>query len=162
MPGQTPSDWPQEKAGFCLRMIPPQPPGWCKPLPTKRGGQECPPSVALPHWCHWDSLCLHLQLQVAQHQCVIHDALRGVKHVVQVRGKEEFDIGQWSKWSPEVTGTPWLGTWVYMEGGWGTFQLMSMSALYCMAKHAKPPSPPSFQFIEKVPHSVQAGLELTV
>lgn len=28
--------------------------------------------------------------------------------MVQVRGKEEFDIGQWSKWSPEVTGTPWL------------------------------------------------------
>lgn len=81
--------------------------------------------------------------------------------MVQVRGKEEFDIGQWSKWSPEVTGTPWLGTWVYMEGGWDTFQLMSMSALYCMAKYAKPPSPPSFQFIEKVLHSVQAGLELT-
>lgn len=56
----------------------------------------------------WSKTFTVWPLQVAQHQCVIHDALRGVKHVVQVRGKEEFDIGQWSKWSPEVTGTPWL------------------------------------------------------
>ncbi|XP_031230406.1 interleukin-6 receptor subunit alpha isoform X2 [Mastomys coucha] len=47
-------------------------------------------------------------LPVAQYQCVIPDALRGVKHVVQIRGKEEFDLGQWSEWSPEVTGTPWI------------------------------------------------------
>ncbi|XP_052035964.1 interleukin-6 receptor subunit alpha isoform X1 [Apodemus sylvaticus] len=47
-------------------------------------------------------------LQAAQHQCVIHDALRGVNHVIQIRGKEEFDLGQWSEWSPEVTGTPWI------------------------------------------------------
>lgn len=56
----------------------------------------------------WSKTFTVWPLQVAQHQCVIHDALRGVKHVVQVRGKEEFDIGQWSEWSPEVTGTPWL------------------------------------------------------
>ncbi|XP_052587343.1 interleukin-6 receptor subunit alpha [Peromyscus californicus insignis] len=47
-------------------------------------------------------------LQAAQYQCIIHDALRGVKHVVQVRGKEELETGQWSEWSPEVTGTPWI------------------------------------------------------
>ncbi|XP_012976153.1 interleukin-6 receptor subunit alpha [Mesocricetus auratus] len=47
-------------------------------------------------------------LPVAQHHCVIRDALRGVKHVVQLRGKEEFGTGQWSEWSPEVTGTPWI------------------------------------------------------
>ncbi|XP_051054758.1 interleukin-6 receptor subunit alpha [Phodopus roborovskii] len=47
-------------------------------------------------------------LPVVQHQCIIRDALRGVEHVVQLRGKEEFGIGQWSEWSPEVTGTPWI------------------------------------------------------
>lgn len=84
--------------------------------------------------------------------------------MVQIRGKEEFDLGQWSEWSPEVTGTPWIGTWVYVEGGWDTFQLMSISTvLYCMAKQAKSVNAPtSFQFIEKVLHSVQAGLELTM
>ncbi|CAO2598907.1 Interleukin-6 receptor subunit alpha [Lemmus lemmus] len=47
-------------------------------------------------------------LQVAQHQCIIHDALRGVKHAVQLRGKEDLETGQWSEWSAEVTGTPWI------------------------------------------------------
>lgn len=47
-------------------------------------------------------------LQRGQHQCIIRDALQGVKHVVQIRGKEELDLGQWSEWSPEVTGTPWI------------------------------------------------------
>lgn len=45
---------------------------------------------------------------VAQHQCIILDALRGVKHVVQLRGKEDLETGQWSEWSAEVTGTPWI------------------------------------------------------
>ncbi|XP_021014224.1 interleukin-6 receptor subunit alpha isoform X1 [Mus caroli] len=56
----------------------------------------------------WSKEFTVLLLPVAQYQCVIHDALRGVKHVVQVRGKEELDLGQWSEWSPEVTGTPWI------------------------------------------------------
>nr|XP_042135334.1 interleukin-6 receptor subunit alpha isoform X3 [Peromyscus maniculatus bairdii] len=47
-------------------------------------------------------------LRAAEYQCIIHDALRGVKHVVQLRGKEELETGQWSEWSPEVTGTPWI------------------------------------------------------
>lgn len=37
----------------------------------------------------------------------IHDALSGMRHVVQLRAQEEFGHGQWSEWSPEVTGTPW-------------------------------------------------------
>ncbi|CAO2598908.1 Interleukin-6 receptor subunit alpha, partial [Lemmus lemmus] len=45
---------------------------------------------------------------LAQHQCIIHDALRGVKHAVQLRGKEDLETGQWSEWSAEVTGTPWI------------------------------------------------------
>lgn len=45
---------------------------------------------------------------VTQHQCIIRDALRGVKHVVQLRGKEDLETGQWSEWSAEVTGTPWI------------------------------------------------------
>lgn len=28
--------------------------------------------------------------------------------MVQLRGKEQLDIGQWSEWSLEVTGTPWI------------------------------------------------------
>ncbi|XP_023409785.1 interleukin-6 receptor subunit alpha isoform X1 [Loxodonta africana] len=42
-----------------------------------------------------------------QNQCVIHDAWRGMRHVVQVRAQEEFRHGSWSEWSQEVTGTPW-------------------------------------------------------
>ncbi|KAF6074711.1 interleukin 6 receptor [Phyllostomus discolor] len=42
-----------------------------------------------------------------QHHCIIHDAWRGMEHVVQLRAQEEFGHGQWSEWSPEVTGTPW-------------------------------------------------------
>lgn len=41
------------------------------------------------------------------HHWTIHDALSGMKHVVQLRAQEEFGHGQWSQWSQEVTGTPW-------------------------------------------------------
>ncbi|XP_060223466.1 interleukin-6 receptor subunit alpha isoform X1 [Meriones unguiculatus] len=56
----------------------------------------------------WSKTFTMWLLPVAQHQCIIHDALRGVKHVVQLRGKEELDTGQWSEWSLEATGTPWI------------------------------------------------------
>uniref|UniRef100_A0A8D0EVT4 Interleukin 6 receptor n=1 Tax=Strix occidentalis caurina TaxID=311401 RepID=A0A8D0EVT4_STROC len=39
----------------------------------------------------------------------IRDALRGTRHVVQVRAQEEFGHGAWSEWSREVVGTPWTG-----------------------------------------------------
>ncbi|XP_045672543.1 interleukin-6 receptor subunit alpha [Phyllostomus hastatus] len=42
-----------------------------------------------------------------QHHCIIHDAWKGMEHVVQLRAQEEFGHGQWSEWSQEVTGTPW-------------------------------------------------------
>ncbi|XP_066466369.1 interleukin-6 receptor subunit alpha [Tiliqua scincoides] len=37
----------------------------------------------------------------------INDALKSVRHVVQVRGREEFDHGSWSEWSRESSRTPW-------------------------------------------------------
>lgn len=37
----------------------------------------------------------------------IDDALRSLRHVVQVRGREEFDHGSWSEWSRESSEIPW-------------------------------------------------------
>uniref|UniRef100_A0A8D2L0Y1 Fibronectin type-III domain-containing protein n=2 Tax=Varanus komodoensis TaxID=61221 RepID=A0A8D2L0Y1_VARKO len=37
----------------------------------------------------------------------ISDALRGLRHFVKVRAREEFDHGSWSEWSREITGVPW-------------------------------------------------------
>ncbi|XP_058716563.1 interleukin-6 receptor subunit alpha isoform X1 [Poecile atricapillus] len=37
----------------------------------------------------------------------IRDAWRGMRHVVQVRAKDEFGHGTWSEWSQEAVGTPW-------------------------------------------------------
>ncbi|XP_070124220.1 interleukin-6 receptor subunit alpha isoform X3 [Equus przewalskii] len=42
-----------------------------------------------------------------QHHCIIRDAWRGMRHVVQLRAQEEFGHGLWSEWSQEVMGTPW-------------------------------------------------------
>uniref|UniRef100_A0A8C8B5P1 Interleukin 6 receptor n=1 Tax=Otus sunia TaxID=257818 RepID=A0A8C8B5P1_9STRI len=53
----------------------------------------------------------------------IRDALRGTRHVVQVRAQEEFGHGTWSEWSREVVGTPWTGRkgggemWGHRDGG---------------------------------------------
>nr|XP_044613886.1 interleukin-6 receptor subunit alpha isoform X2 [Equus asinus] len=44
-----------------------------------------------------------------QHHCIIRDAWRGMRHVVQLRAQEEFGHGLWSEWSQEVMGTPWTG-----------------------------------------------------
>ncbi|KAM6168237.1 LOW QUALITY PROTEIN: interleukin-6 receptor subunit alpha [Erethizon dorsatum] len=46
-------------------------------------------------------------IQDSQYQCIIPDAWRGHRHVVQLRAQEEFGIGSWSDWSPEARGTPW-------------------------------------------------------
>nr|XP_044993947.1 interleukin-6 receptor subunit alpha [Jaculus jaculus] len=42
-----------------------------------------------------------------RHHCIISDALQGVRHVLQIRAQEEFGIGKWSDWSPEIMRTPW-------------------------------------------------------
>ncbi|XP_022346689.1 interleukin-6 receptor subunit alpha isoform X1 [Enhydra lutris kenyoni] len=46
-------------------------------------------------------------VQEPRHQCTIHDAWKGLRHVVQLRAREEFGHGSWSAWSPEASGTPW-------------------------------------------------------
>ncbi|KAJ6657043.1 hypothetical protein lerEdw1_003044 [Lerista edwardsae] len=38
---------------------------------------------------------------------MIPDAFRGLRHIVQVRGCEEFELGSWSEWSRKSSGTPW-------------------------------------------------------
>lgn len=48
-----------------------------------------------------------LGAQGLQHHSIIHDAWKGVRHVVQLRAQEEFGHGSWSTWSAEVLGTPW-------------------------------------------------------
>ncbi|EMP28219.1 Putative phospholipid-transporting ATPase FetA [Chelonia mydas] len=45
--------------------------------------------------------------QLRETSLVIHDAWHGERHVVQVRGLEEFGHGSWSEWSQEAVGTPW-------------------------------------------------------
>lgn len=51
----------------------------------------------------WEPKILH-------HHCVIPDALGGMKHVVQIRGRDDLGTGKWSEWTPEVTCTPWIDT----------------------------------------------------
>uniref|UniRef100_A0A8C6W6H4 Interleukin 6 receptor, alpha n=1 Tax=Nannospalax galili TaxID=1026970 RepID=A0A8C6W6H4_NANGA len=63
-----------------------------------------------PEWSKTSTVWL--KPKKTYHHCIIQDALRGMKHVVQIRGKEEFGIGKWSEWTPEVTCTPWIGTWL--------------------------------------------------
>ncbi|XP_059000944.1 interleukin-6 receptor subunit alpha isoform X1 [Mustela lutreola] len=46
-------------------------------------------------------------VQEPRHQCTISDAWKGLRHVVQLRAREEFGHGSWSTWSPEASGTPW-------------------------------------------------------
>ncbi|KAH1179858.1 interleukin-6 receptor subunit alpha isoform X1 [Mauremys mutica] len=45
--------------------------------------------------------------QLRETSLVIHDAWHGARHMVQVRGLEEFGHGSWSEWSQEAVGTPW-------------------------------------------------------
>ncbi|XP_072685672.1 interleukin-6 receptor subunit alpha isoform X2 [Canis lupus baileyi] len=51
-----------------------------------------------------------LMIKEFQHHCIIHDAWRGMRHVVQLRAREEFGHGSWSTWSQEAVGTPWTVT----------------------------------------------------
>uniref|UniRef100_A0A670ZMP1 Fibronectin type-III domain-containing protein n=1 Tax=Pseudonaja textilis TaxID=8673 RepID=A0A670ZMP1_PSETE len=41
----------------------------------------------------------------------IVDAIQNSPHIIQVRGREEFDHGNWSEWSRENVGIPWSGGW---------------------------------------------------
>ncbi|XP_058716567.1 interleukin-6 receptor subunit alpha isoform X5 [Poecile atricapillus] len=58
----------------------------------------------------WDPRFYWLHFQVDQVTTTwldIRDAWRGMRHVVQVRAKDEFGHGTWSEWSQEAVGTPW-------------------------------------------------------
>ncbi|XP_059529647.1 interleukin-6 receptor subunit alpha isoform X2 [Myotis daubentonii] len=48
-----------------------------------------------------------LMVKELQYRCTIRDAWSGMRHVVQLRAREEFGHGLWSEWSQEVLGTPW-------------------------------------------------------
>ncbi|XP_020847310.1 interleukin-6 receptor subunit alpha [Phascolarctos cinereus] len=87
-----------------------------------------------PHWLNvtwkdppsWNSIYYRLQFELRyraektstytiiqrkdRHSLIISDALRGMRHVVQIRAREEFNHGRWSEWSKEITGTPWTET----------------------------------------------------
>ncbi|KAM4690478.1 interleukin-6 receptor subunit alpha [Rhinophrynus dorsalis] len=46
---------------------------------------------------------------------LIEDALKGKKHLVQVRAQEEYEHGTWSSWSRVAEGTPWTDPQQYRE-----------------------------------------------
>ncbi|XP_013919447.1 PREDICTED: interleukin-6 receptor subunit alpha [Thamnophis sirtalis] len=48
---------------------------------------------------------VHLNHGVTSYTIV--DAVRNSPHIIQVRGREEFDHGNWSEWSRENVGIPW-------------------------------------------------------
>lgn len=52
-----------------------------------------------------------------------------MRHVVQIRAQEEFGHGDWSEWSQEAMGTPWIGTMVGVEG---TFELLTIPVTVAM------------------------------
>lgn len=75
----------------------------------------------------------HPQVPEKYHyNCTITDVLHGLTHVVQIRMQEEFGIGQWSQWSPEVRGTPWTGT-----SDCGREYLITLSAVVANDSHVK-------------------------
>nr|XP_028566898.1 interleukin-6 receptor subunit alpha [Podarcis muralis] len=51
---------------------------------------------------------IHLQDEYTTY--TISDVMPGVRHVVQVRAREEFNQGIWSEWSRESFGVPWTET----------------------------------------------------
>ncbi|XP_068934125.1 interleukin-6 receptor subunit alpha isoform X2 [Petaurus breviceps papuanus] len=87
-----------------------------------------------PHWLNvtwkdppsWNSIYYRLQFELRyrtekskayttiqrkdQHSLIISDALMGMRHVVQIRAREEFNHGEWSEWSKEIMATPWTET----------------------------------------------------
>lgn len=82
--------------------------------------------MGLPNQCHCAS---HHQAKDFQNYGVINDAWRGMRHVVQIRAQEEFGHGDWSEWSQEAMGTPWIGTMVGVEG---TFELLTIPVTVAM------------------------------
>ncbi|KAM7383469.1 hypothetical protein PAMP_003117 [Pampus punctatissimus] len=57
------------------------------------------------------SSCSHGQTKIIedQHSYTITDAMPGVKYLIQLRSKDEFD-GQWSDWSTPVYASSWMAS----------------------------------------------------
>ncbi|XP_037739170.1 interleukin-6 receptor subunit alpha [Chelonia mydas] len=103
------------------RVLKPDPPVNVLVDPVQRAPQKLRVNWMYPP--SWDSRFyrLHFQVryraersqsyteidQLRETSLVIHDAWHGERHVVQVRGLEEFGHGSWSEWSQEAVGTPW-------------------------------------------------------
>lgn len=107
------------------------------PIPAELSAQSPGPhpAVAVPP----------RQVQELRHRCIIYDAWRGMRHVVQLRAREEFGHGSWSAWSQEATGTPWTGT---VAGVAGMFQLCRDSGSRCEQVSPRPRLEP-----QPIPHS---------
>ncbi|CAM4620471.1 interleukin-6 receptor subunit alpha isoform X3 [Lepidochelys kempii] len=103
------------------RVLKPDPPVNVLVEPVERAPQKLRVTWMYPP--SWDSRFyrLHFQVryraersqsytevdQLRETSLVIHDAWHGERHMVQVRGLEEFGHGSWSEWSQEAVGTPW-------------------------------------------------------
>ncbi|CAM2108389.1 unnamed protein product [Caretta caretta] len=103
------------------RVLKPDPPVNVLVEPVERAPQKLRVNWMYPP--SWDSRFyrLHFQVryraersqsyteadQLRETSLVIHDAWHGERHMVQVRGLEEFGHGSWSEWSQEAVGTPW-------------------------------------------------------
>ncbi|CAM4694277.1 interleukin-6 receptor subunit alpha isoform X1 [Caretta caretta] len=103
------------------RVLKPDPPVNVLVEPLERAPQKLRVNWMYPP--SWDSRFyrLHFQVryraersqsyteadQLRETSLVIHDAWHGERHMVQVRGLEEFGHGSWSEWSQEAVGTPW-------------------------------------------------------
>ncbi|XP_038239472.1 interleukin-6 receptor subunit alpha [Dermochelys coriacea] len=103
------------------RVLKPDPPVNVLVDPVERAPQKLRVNWMYPP--SWDSRFYRLHFQVRYRAersqsyteidqlretfLVIHDAWHGARHMVQVRGLEEFGHGSWSEWSQEAMGTPW-------------------------------------------------------
>ncbi|XP_067395335.1 interleukin-6 receptor subunit alpha [Emydura macquarii macquarii] len=111
----------QDQVISANRVLKPDPPVNVRVDPVENSPQKLRVTWTYPP--SWDPRFYRLHFQIryrAEHSqsyteidrvretsLVIHDAWRGTRHVVQVRGLEEFGHGSWSEWSREVVGIPW-------------------------------------------------------
>lgn len=78
----------------------------------------------------WRVTCLCPQVKELQYHCTIRDAWSGMRHVVQLRAREEFGHGLWSEWSQEVLGTPWTGRCWWARKGCFSVAAVSVTCCY--------------------------------
>uniref|UniRef100_A0ABM5F4N0 Interleukin-6 receptor subunit alpha isoform X2 n=1 Tax=Pogona vitticeps TaxID=103695 RepID=A0ABM5F4N0_9SAUR len=61
----------------------------------------------LRYWVETSQMYSEVQLRPGVTSYVISDALEGLRHIVRVRCREEYNHGAWSEWSRESSGIPW-------------------------------------------------------